>query len=599
MSNDAVDASATCEASLGDGWGGTEQWVGNVGSLAECAALVIDQYPTANGVTYCPTGSSGTLSCSVRDCWAHLDMVGISTTTPQYESCFLDLECRPCPAGTQATWQQSWLGGDGIGGTEELLSDQPSPEACAELVRTTRPEANGASFAGQKCYAEFGMTGVSTTGDATYYVTAEFADPPTTSETFQTGDGTGTSELLLGTAADAQACAALVKSERPSANGATYQQFSDPDASPVRTHQACFAEYGMTQITGSANSMWQSTFFLNTGCDTCAAGKVSGEGDAEGCVSCGGGEEPNSAKDACELCAAGRKSTAADTECSACAAGEFSAAGVANCEMCAGGTQPNSAQSACENCAAGQFSRPTDTSCSACAAGQASQAGAVVCEVCGGGTQPDVTKTTCETCGAGKKSGLTDTICSDCATGEASQPGAVKCETCSGGKQPDSGSTTCEECLAGQYSSQADTSCKSCDAGKASQAGAVSCIACDEGKYASDDQSACIACADDKYAGAGSQACSTCGLGLEPDDEQSKCELCGTDHVNTGSGCYSCRDEEGPAGQTADWYSTSADDHTSCVCQDGCGGLIVAGTTPCIINLSRICFSLLPCAPEL
>ena len=277
VSNDAVAASATCEASLGDGWGGTEEWVGNVGSLAECAALVIDQYPTANGVTYCPTGSSGTLSCSVRDCWAHLDMVGISTTTPQYESCFLDLECRPCPAGTQTTWQQSWLGGDGIGGTEELLSDQPSPEACAELVRTTRPEANGASFAGQKCYAEFGMTGVdSATGDATYYVTAEFADPPTTSETFQTGDGTGTSELLLGTAADAQACAALVKSERPSANGATYQQFSDPDAAPVRTHQACFAEYGMTQITGSANSMWQSTFFLNTGCDTCAAGKVSG-----------------------------------------------------------------------------------------------------------------------------------------------------------------------------------------------------------------------------------------------------------------------------------------------------------------------------------
>ena len=120
------------------------------------------------------------------------------------------------------------------------------------------------------------MTGVDATGDATYYVTAEFADPPTTSETFQTGDGTGTSELLLGTATDAQACAALVKSERPSANGATYQQFSDPDAAPVRTHQACFAEYGMTQITGSANSMWQSAFFLNTGCDTCAAGKVSG-----------------------------------------------------------------------------------------------------------------------------------------------------------------------------------------------------------------------------------------------------------------------------------------------------------------------------------
>ena len=68
--------------------------------------------------------------------------------------------------------------GDGIGGTEELLGSVGSYEECITLVRTERPEANGATIVPGgvgSCYAEFGMTGRS---GGSSYVSAIFDCKP-------------------------------------------------------------------------------------------------------------------------------------------------------------------------------------------------------------------------------------------------------------------------------------------------------------------------------------------------------------------------------------------------------------------------------------
>ena len=48
--------------------------------------------------------------------------------------------------------------GDGSGGTEEYIGKTNSALECADLVRSTKPIANGATWGEQNCYAEFGAS---------------------------------------------------------------------------------------------------------------------------------------------------------------------------------------------------------------------------------------------------------------------------------------------------------------------------------------------------------------------------------------------------------------------------------------------------------
>ena len=70
--------------------------------------------------------------------------------------------------------------------------------------------------------------------------------PPPNICTFIPGDGNGASELFIGTAASAQACASSVVNTQPTANGAT---FGNAGAQP-NAEGSCFAEFGMTGSWG-------------------------------------------------------------------------------------------------------------------------------------------------------------------------------------------------------------------------------------------------------------------------------------------------------------------------------------------------------------
>ena len=159
----ATDAagSATCQEIVGLGWGGTQVQLSDAESLAECAALVMSEEPGANGVEYCPApgqatnqATEETMTCSPGSCFARRTMQGITGWRRQYRSCFLDKACQKCEAGKHTVQTYEFETGDGLGGTEVQLADQANAAACAALVQSTHPHANGATFAGQLCYAE-------------------------------------------------------------------------------------------------------------------------------------------------------------------------------------------------------------------------------------------------------------------------------------------------------------------------------------------------------------------------------------------------------------------------------------------------------------
>ena len=60
-----------------------------------------------------------------------------------------------------------YIKGDGTGGIEENLGVAANREECVEMVKTNEPTANGATFPNSddpgNCFAEFGMTSVSST----------------------------------------------------------------------------------------------------------------------------------------------------------------------------------------------------------------------------------------------------------------------------------------------------------------------------------------------------------------------------------------------------------------------------------------------------
>ena len=239
---------ASCVYSPGDGVGGTEAGVGDAPTAADCAAMVMREQPTANGATYSNTGGT--------ECYAEFGMTGPNDST-SWQTCMFSggsVEGPPPPPdlGTGCEWTT----GDGAGGTEEGLGEAPTPQACAELVQQTRPEANGATYrqGGTACYAEFAMSG---SVESDTWQTCMFAAATDVSCAFAEGDGTGGTEEYLGETDTASECVTLVHSTRPEANGVTY---SNGDGS------ACYAEFGATDSTG-APSAWQTCILVEGGGD--------------------------------------------------------------------------------------------------------------------------------------------------------------------------------------------------------------------------------------------------------------------------------------------------------------------------------------------
>jgi hypothetical protein len=356
---------ATCRSQAGRGYDANDangEQLADCESFAECAELVMTTRPDANGLSYCGSGSTvssitgQTLPCDIKSCWSFSSMLGIATQDVQYESCFLDRECQTCEAGKQHARVTTWETGHAMGGNSEQLANCVDADACAELVMSTRPLANGATFAGQGCYAEFGMTG--NDPNERHAVSAQFtltgadgSDQLEDAESFLDGEGVGANHMYVGTTVDSATCAARVKQRQPSANGATYWAFASAEAG--YNNQVCFAEYGMTEISLAFQwcSLYQSTFFQNTGCENCSAGQASEYAGAS-CNQCGGGKEPRQNNTVCLSCEAGKYSREGENSCSICPEGKVTTnAGSVACEVCATSEAPSRDQSSCFSCA--------------------------------------------------------------------------------------------------------------------------------------------------------------------------------------------------------------------------------------------------------
>ena len=85
--------SSFCEMRVGDGVGGSEDYVGDAGSANECAMMVLREEPDANGATY-PAPGEGTR------CYAEFDMTHISTAASGWQTCRFNEE--RCPAAPEA-----------------------------------------------------------------------------------------------------------------------------------------------------------------------------------------------------------------------------------------------------------------------------------------------------------------------------------------------------------------------------------------------------------------------------------------------------------------------------------------------------------------
>jgi hypothetical protein len=243
-----ADAGALCTFGPGDGSGGTEATVGVAESEAACAALVAREQPKANGATFPTATTDGTGAC-----YAEFGMTG-AAASDSWQTCMLpsvtpDMHMHAPPDLGEGC---DWVAGDGSGGSEESVGDAPTALACTQLVQSTRPEANGATYStdGTSCYAEFGMTGHV---ESTTWQTCELR-AATVGCDFAEGDGTGDSEEAVGDAETPAMCAQRVASTRPGANGATYSMDGT----------ACYAEFGMAGSTG-APSAWQTCMLVQGG----------------------------------------------------------------------------------------------------------------------------------------------------------------------------------------------------------------------------------------------------------------------------------------------------------------------------------------------
>jgi hypothetical protein len=89
--------SGICEFEIGDGIGGTEQYVGTTRSAMDCVDLVTTRFPlTANGATF-----RNDLSAGSNDCYAEFGMVS-SNGNNVYQTCkFTGTEALPCSDTTE------------------------------------------------------------------------------------------------------------------------------------------------------------------------------------------------------------------------------------------------------------------------------------------------------------------------------------------------------------------------------------------------------------------------------------------------------------------------------------------------------------------
>merc|ERR1712178_415846 len=212
-------ATPECTYIGGDGIGGTEEYIGSYATKELCAQAVSTQKPTANGATY---STGGGTSCYAED--------GMSETNDSgsWQSCLFG----GWPA--VATPECTYIGGDGIGGTEEYLGSYASKELCAQAVHKNKPTANGATYStsGTSCYAEYSMSDVNGSGSWQSCLFGGWG----VNCNYSAGDGVGGTEEYIGSYATKELCAKAVRSQKPSANGATYSTGSGT---------SCYAEYGM------------------------------------------------------------------------------------------------------------------------------------------------------------------------------------------------------------------------------------------------------------------------------------------------------------------------------------------------------------------
>jgi hypothetical protein len=200
------------------------------------ASLTAD-YETPNGATFNGQADGEGL------CYAEFGMTG-RNDSPGWQTCtFVPDLC-------------TYTNGDGVGGTEEVIGDASSRQECVNLVLSLRPEANGATYSQTHgttvCIAEFGMSGPNDSGA---WQTCMFPANVGVCE-FVMGDGVGEGETeeRVGDAASTLDCVAMVLSDRPEANGATYSNTGDG---------ACYAEFGMSRSSGS--DAWQTCLFHTVG----------------------------------------------------------------------------------------------------------------------------------------------------------------------------------------------------------------------------------------------------------------------------------------------------------------------------------------------
>jgi len=174
-----------------------------VDSAQECASLVQDTQPTANGATWGPT---------TRICLAEFGMTGKqNTSNPHWTTCMFESH-NPSPSTTEAPTETptevptktpteaptetpteaptetpteaptvicTFWSGVGSGGHSEYVGQVDSAEECARQVQDTQPTANGVTWGPNNkiCLAEIGMTGQERTSSP-YWTTCMFESPP-------------------------------------------------------------------------------------------------------------------------------------------------------------------------------------------------------------------------------------------------------------------------------------------------------------------------------------------------------------------------------------------------------------------------------------
>ncbi len=434
---------------------------------------------------------------------------------------------------------------------------------------------------------------------STAYHSAMFThSDPAMANVFMPGDGDGVSERMVGRTVSKEACMERVKQLEPGANGATYLEHPDFDGGV--SHQACYAEYGMTSIESSRLpfALYQSTFFVSIGCEDCPAGTIS-IADGEPCGDCDAGKAPNVQREvdgntltavaSCQACAAGTYAQDDDDHCIVCPAGKYQdEMGATVCLECeCGQYQPDTAQTVCNVCGVGQAANDWErqTPCDDCGPGKYQPtSGACACIDCETGYyQPDSRQSLCIECSPGqygqnscgedscyyRGDGECDdlngwctpgTDCVDCGNCCDANGGesTMSCVDCPVGRWSSesaaTGVTACIRCVAGRYlsvpGSTASSNCIECDAGKYSQEPGIStasqCISCTAGKATASTgnpaPSDCVSCTMGRYAPSdGLTDCIDCLPGQnQPTEEQNHCLDCDTGQYQSAPGGGSC-----------------------------------------------------------